>query len=691
MKRWTRIQGSRKSAHGFVLLLIILAILTIGGVSLLVILGARAASSDRQTQQAIEDNKTLMAAKAALLGYVVQTTDGGSGYRLGNLPTPDILNKLPTAAKGTVIEYDGYSDGDGANQCLSNIANGLPGVSPGLSSLKPTQRCLGKFPWRTLNLDVGNPSANDPLGQVPWLAISANLNTRDRCLDKLNSDVLNWVPTSGGICPVVAVNQIPYPWMTVVDQFGSVLSNRVAAVLIMPGSPIQTGNRNQSRTQTNPGFVSDYLDAISIPLGCSTTCTATFDNAALTNTFIQIPSGVRYPSSAEDAALRGQSLKFNDVLIYITIDELMPYIERRVLSEMSAAVKDSKSKTTTYPWAASFPTTAPSDYSAFASAPVTAFGLFPFFNSSITVPYQSDFDWQINAVPALAKNCVPVQTGPTRYLDINENLRADYYSASTNRGSASGPTSTCQWDGIPTTGNASLDCRYTYSSTSPNNKLFTLYADSTCTAIAVSGSPKMYDVARTVSVNAQPIKCNVTNVNPALNLVPSYQAADATHPQRMTWSCPYVVAGSIFDVSANDSITVPIPPFSQTGSFLVSGINKDITLSNLRYQPLMPTWFYNNDWYLSAFYAVSPSKAPSAITPCGSISQLTSGNSPADAVVILAGSRLPVSAPTQTRPSASAADYLEAPNLAGGTTCNFASSSANVTSSSNDRVLVVAP
>jgi hypothetical protein len=685
MKRRTRIQGHRKSAHGFILLLIILAILTIGGVSLLVILGARAASSDRQIQQAIEDNKTLIAAKAALLGYVVQTTDGGSGTRLGNLPTPDILNKLPTAAKGTVIEYDGYSDGDidfgGANQCLSNVGNGLPGISPGTASLKPTQRCLGKFPWRTLNLDVGNPSTNDPLGQVPWLAISANLNSRDKCLDKLNSDILNWAPTSGLACPVAA-NQIPYPWMVVVDQSGSVLSNRVAAVLIMPGSPIQTGNRNQSRTQTNPGFASDYLDAISIPLGCSTTCTATFDNAALTNSFIQIPSGVRYPSSAEDAALAGQPLKFNDVLIYITIDELMPYIERRVLSEMSAAVTASKTKTGTYPWAAPFST--PVNYSAFSSTPGTSYGLFPFLNSGAP-DYQSDFDWQVSPVTVLPKKCQQVDAGPNRYVDINENLKADFYSGTVNFGRASGATSTCSWNEVPTTGNGYLNCNYSYNSTSPNNKLFTLYSDAACSTVVASGSPALYDVTRTVSIAAIPT-CSFAN------LTVTYVGADASHPQRMTWACANVLSAlpTGFTVKATDTIAIPISPSLRSGTFTVLGTSKSVSLSNLRYQPVMPAWFYDNNWYLSAFYSVSPSSAPSPITPCGPINQLKSGNSPAEAIVILAGSRLPVSAPVQTRPSASASDYLEAPNLAGGTTCSFASSSAKVTSSSNDQVLVVA-
>jgi hypothetical protein len=685
MKIPARDKAQRKSARGFVLLLIILAILAIGGVSLLVILGAKAASSDHQIQQAIEDNKTLMAAKAALLGYVVQTTDGGSGYRLGNLPTPDILNKLPTAAKGTVIDYDGYSDGDidGANQCLSNVGNGLPGVSPGTTSLKPAQRCLGKFPWRTLNLDVGNPSANDPLGQVPWLAISANLNSRDRCLNKLNSDILSWTPTSDVDCPPVAANQIPYPWMVVVDQSGSVLSNRVAAVLIMPGSPIQTGNRNQSRTQTNPGFVSDYLDAISIPLGCSTTCTATFDNAVLTNTFIQIPGGVRYPSSAEDAALRGQPLKFNDALTYITIDELMPYIERRVLSEMSSAVKVSKAKTGTYPWAAPFST--PANYSAFSSTSGTSYGLLPFLIPNLL--YQSDFDWQIYSVSNLSKKCVLAQASPNRFIDANENLRADFYSTSSGtldiKGGATGTASQCFWKEIPTVGNADFDCEH--ADTSTLNKAFIVYTDSTCNSVAATGSPATYGVTRTLLVDIAGSLCSVAN------LAVSFQPADAANPQRYSRECSSAISSSSFLITAKDLITIPVPPSTQEGNLSVSGKSKKVALRNVRYQPVMPTWFYDNNWYLSAFYAVSPSKAPSPISPCGSISQLTSGSSPVDAVVILAGSRLPVLTPTQTRPSASASDYLEAPNLMGGTTCNFASSSSNVTGSSNDQVLVVAP
>lgn len=318
----------KRPAQGFVLLLIVLTMLAIAGVVLLNGIGSALSGTQRQIAQAKAASDVLMAAKAALLGYVVQTANRGSGYRLGNLLTPDILDKT-----GAQIRYDGYGDGNGdvnaSNKCLSIAANGIPGVSPSTTSRSSTQRCLGKFPWRDLNLDVGNPDPNDPVGQVPWLAISANLNYGDNCLVTLNSGTVNWPVSASANCPAPA-NTLPYPWLTVIDQYGKTVPN-VAAVLIMPGPPIETEGRTQSRAATYPN-VSEYLDAISLPLGCVSSCTGTYDNANLSNVFVQIPLGTKYPTNAENTALAGQLVKFNDVLVYITIDELMPYLMRPFVS-----------------------------------------------------------------------------------------------------------------------------------------------------------------------------------------------------------------------------------------------------------------------------------------------------------------------------------------------------------------------
>jgi len=681
----------KRPAQGFVLLLIVLTMLAIAGVVFLNGVGTSLSGSQRQVAQAQAANDVLMAAKAALLGYVVQTADGLGG-RLGNLPMPDILN-----AAGSAIQYDGYGDGPLANKCLaSNVPNGVPGVISGTSAPANFQRCIGKFPWLDFNLDIGNPATNDPVGQVPWLAISGNLNAWDTCLPKLNSDALNWPFAASSSCPS-APNTIPYPWLKVIDQNG-VINDRVVAVLIMPGPPIETEGRTQSRLAPHPN-ISEYLDAISLPLGCVSSCTGTYDNADLSNVFVQIPLGTKYPTNAENAALAGQIVKFNDVLVYITIDELMPYLEKRVLSEMSAAVKDSKSKTGTYPWAAAFSN--PTDYSnsKFMTTPGTPFGLFPFFESSNHTPYQSNFDWKINSVSPPGKVCVPVQASPNRFVDINQHLKADFYLGGNNFGSASGASSTCEWNEIPTvTKDASLICNYSDTSSLPN-KSFILYTNSACTTIASGGlpiSPKSYTVSRTVTAIID-AKCRVNVIpplpNPLNKLTTSYQPADNIYAQRLTWACANVKSG-VFTVTGSDTITVAMPPPMPVGTFSEDGVGKNVTVSNLRYQPIMPTWFYNNDWYLTAFYAVAPSKAPSPVTPCGITTQLSAGaNSGGDAIVMLAGSRLPnlPAVPTQMRPSPSLDQYLESPNLTAGTNCVFSPSGITTTPTSNDQVLVISP
>lgn len=657
--------------RGIVLLLVVLILLAIGATTLFVGIASNNAVLARQQQRAGTDNETLLAAKSALIGWLVQKTDGGSGSRLGNLPTPDSL------AYGA---YSGRSDTLTSPKCLSNSGTGVPGIALGGSG-NVNMRCLGKFPWRDLSLELAQVETHDPLGNVPWLAVSANLIWWEKCLDILNSDILNWIyPGSFTSCPSAA-GVLPYPWLTVRDENGNVLSNKVAAVLILPGPAIATGNRTQARSAASLGNPADYLDAISLPLGCSASCAATYDNADLTNQFIRIPPGTRYPANAEDASKAGQALSFNDTLIYLTVDELIPYVERRVLSEMSKAIADTKVKTGGYPWAATF--ASPASYTPFKSLPGTSFGLFPFFIAN-TLNFDTDFNWQINGVSTLAKSCVRVLTGPSRYVDIRQHVRTDYYSGSINNGAVVGAS--CYWKGIPSSGFGELECDpYTSTAGSPLNKAFTLYSNSTCTTVN-AGSPINYSVTRTVTVDLTP-KCNTASPG---NLVGSYQTADATRTQRFTWTCGSVSSStSVFTVGASDTISILISPFTRTGSFSISAVGQNASISNMRYQPLMPSWFYTNEWYKTAFYSVAPSKAPSSVTPCNATQLLAAGtNANVDAIVLLAGAKL---AGQAARPSAAIADYLESPNVTAGTTCLFSTPGTTVNDSFDDQLVVVAP
>ena len=650
----------RSSQQGFVLLLIILAMFAVGGVLFMSAVAKNASSFERQQANAQVSNDVLSAAKSALIGYAVQTTDGAAGYRLGNLITPDSNASNNALVAGL---YTGKSDG---NMCLQNPPNGFKGTIDSAGVPNPNQRCLGKFPWRDLGLNLGSVDVNDPLGRVPWLAISGNLNPWDQCIQTLNSDLLNWTyqgPVSS--CPV-AQGRLPYPWMTVYDENNIKLNDRVAAVLIMPGAPIVTGSRIQARTPTNPGSAADYLDAISLPLGCSGSCTATYDNADLSNRFIAVPPGTRYPVNAENLTKAGQPVSFNDQLIYITIDELMPFIERRVLSEMKSALLDFKSasKTGNYPWMAPF--SAPADISKSNSIAGTTFGLFPFIPTAAFggIQQSTDFDWSINKT--YAKICKPAGS---KYINLREFVPTMYAA-----GSTTATASTCTWKtGSPRV----VTCDYS-SSLLVTPKTFTSYSNSACTS--VSGTLPL-------TVTTAPIK---VSIDAACNSSPTigYASASASDFSRWSWQCAKVTSTTTFSVAVTYYVTNGAS-FVGTDTLSIDGKDSAASVSRMRYQPVMPYWFYQNEWYKSAFAAIAPSKAPSAVAPCGAAPLLTSGSNPSvEAIVMLAGRQLSGQA---IRPASTPADYLEAPNVSAGTNCVFAGTGSAVSNNFNDQTLVVAP
>ena len=663
-----------KSVHtferGFVFVLIVLTLLAIGGAIFLTGVAGNLVGRERSDAEAIAKSDVLQQAKLSLLGYAARVTNGASGNRLGNLPTPDILNTA-----GTAIVYDGLSDS--SNKCLGNSGGGLPGAGANAN-----KRCLGKFPIKDLPLALGITDAHDPAGKVPWLAISPNLDFWDSCLNILNSDVLNFAYTAFN-CPILPTQStaLAYPWLTLYDKDGAVLSSRVAAVLIMPGEAITTETRSQARTPAAPGQPADYLDSIQVPLGCTSSCVRTFDNAGLANEFIYIPAGTYYPTDAEDPAKRGQPIKFNDVVVYITIDELMAFLEKRVLKEMASAVNELSNpanKNIGFPWAATF--TASDTIDNFYMQPGQVVGRFPFFPDVRTPtpsggypPIRSDISWTVTGVSAPAKNCVLVQTGPNRWINVRENIHTDIMSES-----ASGTSSTCTWKGAD-----KVDCTEVAGYTKTFSKTFTRFSTSArCNAATPVADSFAYSVSRTISIPNIDLSCNSA---PAI----TYQAATSVLPQRRTWSCTSVnTLSSTMQVNMTDFVSYPLSPFSTSASISITNPSATTTISNLRHQPLMPYWFYENDWYKTAFYAVAPGRLPGAT--CGATTTLTVGGVSLDnGLVILAGSRLPnlPATPTQVRPTANIIDYMEQTVTGDFGNCIFKGNP--IPSSYNDRLLPV--
>lgn len=303
---------------------------------IIVILGAAAVlvGALRSAAVQIDRNKTaanlLALAREVAIGNIV---GGLGGQSPGNTLRPDSFSSTESP-----YNYDGSADGGcfDASKGSSSPVAGLPLIGSGAN-----MRCLGRLPWKELSLSIGTPSENDPYGIMPWYAVSANLV--DPANVTFNSELLNASP------PL-------HPWLTVRDMNGNVLSNRVAFIVIIPG-PALSG---QSRTRSpNLGGPSQYLDSIAVPAACTAPCVpGTYKNYDLDDDYI----------IGDDS-----NPQFNDKLIYVTIDTLMPLVEKRIGREVKGCLDGYASNNAgQYPWAAPV-----SDVTNYDGVSNTLFGRLP--------------------------------------------------------------------------------------------------------------------------------------------------------------------------------------------------------------------------------------------------------------------------------------------------------------------------
>lgn len=276
-----------------------------------------------QLSQDRDASVSLSEAKAALIGYTISRM--GAGERPGDMPLPDrLITPTESPPAGGPPNYDGVTD-----SCTGSGA---------------AKRCLGRLPWKTLGLSINSPSQNDGLGYMPWYAVSANL-VDPTCLSVLNPGILA-LTYSSHICG--SLSALPHPWLTVRDHRGNILSNRVAVVLILPGKPLG----NQSRPSSALAGSADYLDTYTVEASCMSPCVpGTYSNSDSDNDFIM----------ASPLTSASTSSNINDRLLYITIDELMVVLEKRVGKVAAKALKTYRDTNGYYPYASQLGTT--SNYS----------------------------------------------------------------------------------------------------------------------------------------------------------------------------------------------------------------------------------------------------------------------------------------------------------------------------------------
>lgn len=260
-------------------------------------------------------NRVVVEENRATSAALAQAKELAVSFAVANLAAP---GGLPFPDRNADGNYDGSGD------CVS-------------VGFAPTQHLLGKWPFRLEEgCGVARPAFGKPQqdggGEALWYAVSGNL-----------------ARSLAGSYPVIN-SEIPGSnWFTVVNEQGTVLTTRAALVIIAPGMVVQAQNR----------------------LG-----------AAAPNQFLEgvIVGGVSYTNYAIEASDTGfvaqtPDAACNDQLLYVTIDELMAVVEKRVLAQSKALVRDYRNSCNQYPWPRPYadPRTAP-DFNSVAG---TVEGLLP--------------------------------------------------------------------------------------------------------------------------------------------------------------------------------------------------------------------------------------------------------------------------------------------------------------------------
>lgn len=300
-------------------------------------------TASMHARQDEETMKELGAAKAALIAWAVNNPE-----QPGMMPFPD---RKETSSPN----YDGKSD------CYQYNLDGK------------YDKLIGNLPW----LAMDNAGCNnfvsglghefrDSSGEHLWYAVSRNLVYAyvDSEYPVINPGMIN----SPYIQPpyLRQGGTTAYPWLTVADANGVTLSDRVAAIIIAPGDPI--GNQDRSGV-ANPD---QYLDKIIMAGGTQ------YKNFGypLNNLDIQkfIIGENENIVSATDPRYQ-HPYHFNDKLVYITIDELMAALEKRVTAEAKNSIRTYFKSNSSYPYAAQLGST-----SQYACEPDNKEGFLPLDN-----------------------------------------------------------------------------------------------------------------------------------------------------------------------------------------------------------------------------------------------------------------------------------------------------------------------
>lgn len=533
------------------------------------------AAAKRTTDSELRTTHALEAAKAGLIGFAT-----AHPYIPGLLPFPD---------RNSDGNYDGNSD------------------CPPVTVATNDTHLLGHLPWQGKHGPcVGYPAAmrdlRDATGAPLWYAVSRNLVRYSDGAAFVDPPVNPDWGDSG-----------PAPWITVRDHDGSVLSDRVAFVIIAPGDPLP----GQDRSGPAPS-VGNYLDTVTV-------AGLTYSNADFDQDFITYPDS-RRTADPNDS--------FNDRIVYVTVDELLALVERRVIGTVARALAVYDGTHGAYPWLSPFGDT------DFRGTGGIREGRVP-FHSSTPAAYRT-FATRLDAAWNL-QNADVTASGTVDAAD----LAAGTLSVAASNG-------TCEW-----TASDEVDCTATeMQSLSP--PIERTYRFTFAQGTVSTDDPTAGDVRRRTVSLADPLDPSAVDV--------------VTIVDTNTDTATQTGAGSL----RIDGDT--------TGTITVGDIHYDLAVPDE-----LPQWFVGSRWHEFIYVGLSEGYVPGAPADCGGLNPpcltLLNWYPPQGnkwALVLSAGPELAA----QDRTTGTLASYYEGENGTSGDD-TFVRASASATF--NDQVRIVAP
>jgi len=281
------------------------------------------------------DQRVLRLARDAVLAHLAAPDlDAAPGRRLGQLGFMPDLAFTGLGAAITLCAYRAWLPG----QALTPV-----------DTTGAAARCFGRLPWLSLGVDLGPIDPIDPQGKIPWLIVSPNLAATKNCMPNLTPLVIG--SAVANTCPGVA-SQLPFPWLTVVDERGNVLTNRAAFALVMPGPPT---NGQLRSLVAGPNA---WLGSLTVLAGCPAPCQpGTYDNAKYNqaNGVATTLVTTTLPRNAfQHLPWVADPHDFHNQVLWVGVDELFAYLQTRAREQLNNTLLSFKASNGYYPYAATF-------------------------------------------------------------------------------------------------------------------------------------------------------------------------------------------------------------------------------------------------------------------------------------------------------------------------------------------------